>query len=549
MYLKNCPSEEAIVDGNIEAQLSCDGVSECKSNSVTLDVYSIRIMGCQQVYPLRIIRPLDKTFNSHEDHLKTVLADLLAVYFKIKQYIGDNPKRALARLCLNHASLYPCEYCFSKGVQHHVNPELIEKFMEKIELKKNMVQKRIYELKNSDGSENEIKTLKTIMKELEAEQKNGPKKKTNIVWPASTMHGESRTDENMLEIVNNIESNPNLDRHEKKGVVGRSPLWDIPGFNFTRDSPTEYMHTSCLGIVKRMLLLTFSVGEVRQRVTKRKLSSPSDFNKYMLETKTPREFPRRARKLDLAVMKALEMRNIALFFFPHVLQCIEPNAKERRLWLLLAFMIRSCIIPTNEFKVVDLALIEDASKEFYTLYEKLFGVMNATYNTHVVGSHLIDMRFHGPLTLTSAFGFEAFYGEMRHSFTPGTQSPLKQIMKKVLLKRALSYHSCKNSLYFSEKDSPLECNSMIYSYEGNAHKMYKIVKVEENSLICYAQGKFAHEFKETRDLNLNWSHVGVYKKGGVMNTPITVPKNKVSGKVLTVGEFLITCPENILAEK
>lgn len=549
--MKKCPCQDAtaVDDASLEVQLSCDGVSECRSNSISLDVYSTRIIGCRQVYPLRIIRPIDKTFKDQEDHLKKVIADLQEVYFKIKQFIGDNPKRALARLCLNHASLYPCEYCFSRGVQHHINPQSLELFIKKMEMKKKLIREKIMQLKNSNGSTTELQTLKTIEKEILAEEKNGPSRRTNIVWPASTMNGESRTDSKMKEIIEKIEENPNLDKEERKGVVGRSPLWDIPGFNFTRDVPTEYMHTSCIGVVKRMLELTFSVGENRKRNTKRKLSLASDFNKCMLDTKVTREFPRRARKLDFSVLKALEMRNIGLFFFPHVLQCIEPNAKERRAWLLLAFMLRSCTLPSNEFSPFDLNVLDVVCREFYTLYESLFGPQNCTYNTHIFGGHLIEMRAHGPLTFTSAFLFEAFYGEMRNSFVPGTQSQLKQIFEKVLIKRALSYHCCNSSIYFSARDSPLECNSLVYCYEGNTYQMYKIMKVEENSLLCYKQGKFQFEFKETSNLNLNWSQIGVFKKGGVMTTPIMVPKAKVSGKVLNVGEYLITCPNNVLREK
>lgn len=79
--------------------------------------------------------------------------------------------------------------------------------------------------------------------------------------------------------------------------------------------------------------------------------------------------------------------------------------------------------------------------------------------------------------------------------------------------------------------------------------MYKIIKVEKHNLICYKQGKLPFSFKETKDLNLNWSQIGVFKKGGVMETPINILKKNVDGKVLNVGEFLITCPSNVLREK
>ena len=368
-----------------------------------------------------------------------------------------------------------------------------------------------------------------------------------FVWPASSRHGQPRTSDAVLDIVEKIEENPNMDRLDKKGIIGRSCLFDIPNFDYVRDSPAEYMHNLCLGVVKRMLELTFNVGEKRSRVTKRKLSSTEEFNKCMSETKVTRESSRRARKLDFAVMKAQEMRNILLFFFPHILQCIESSAKERKLWLLLVFMIRSCTLPTEEFLQYHIEVLDDVCATFYELYEKLFGQINCVYNTHVVGSHLMDMRAHGPLTFTSAFGFEAFYGEMRHAFVPGTQSTLKQILQKILLKRSLSHHQCENTLFFSEKDTPLECNSLVYSYKHHEHKMYKIISVEKDNLLCYPQGRYECSFREVSDLN--FASIGVYKKGGVSEEPVIVPKYEVSGKVMLVGDYLITCPKNVLNEK
>lgn len=109
LHLKRCPS---VNPENIEVQLSSDGVSECRSNSVSLDVYSSRVHGCKQIYPLKIVRPLDTSFVDREDHLENVLCELKDCSIKVKHYIADNKKRATSKRCLNHASLFPCEYCF-----------------------------------------------------------------------------------------------------------------------------------------------------------------------------------------------------------------------------------------------------------------------------------------------------------------------------------------------------------------------------------------------------------------------------------------------------
>lgn len=300
----------------------------------------------------------------------------------------------------------------------------------------------------------------------------------------------------------------------------------------------------------RMLELTFLVGENRTRTTKRRLSHPSSFNDLMKEVKVFREFSRRARELDLAVLKAQEMRNIILFFFPVVVQCIEPEAKERRLWLLLAFMLRSCTIPEIEYEQVNVAEIEHACKQFYVLYEKLFGVKNCTYSVHVLPSHLLQIRAQGPLTETSAFSFENFYGELRKSFTPGTISTLKQIMQKVYLKRTHSYHCCEKTIHYSPKDTALETNSLVYIYNNKIYEMYKIILIDENdknSFHCNVQGNIEIEFNEANDLS--WATVGVFKEGATGEEVKVINRKDIHGKVIKVCSLLITCPLNVLHEK
>ena len=63
-----------------------------------------------------------------------------------------------------------------------------------------------------------------------------------------------------------------------------------------------------------MIELTFNVGETRKRITNRELSSSEKYNSLMSSIRVPREFSRRIRKLDFAVFKAQEFRNVILFF-------------------------------------------------------------------------------------------------------------------------------------------------------------------------------------------------------------------------------------------
>ena len=370
-----------------------------------------------------------------------------------------------------------------------------------------------------------------------------------ITWPSSTLNGQPRTVISITEIVNRLENGEDLTPSERKGVKGRSIFLDLPNFNYVFDIPTDYLHCMCLGVIKKLVELTFDVGESRIRVTDRRLSKAADFNALMSEIKTAREFSRRARDLDFAVYKGAEFRNMALFYFPLVIECIEEEAGERKLWLYIAFMARSCTVPDIEYENINDQDIENCCHKFYKLYERLFGKINCTYNTHVVCGHLPQMRVSGPITETSTFSFESFYGEMRHSFVPGTVSPLKQIFKKILLKRILEKHCCELSIFYSNKTTSLENNTIIYCYNNESHFIYVINEIcdDGETFMCNEVEKENYVFEDIQFID--WSKVGVYLKGERKNDNVQIFKNDVCGKVLEVGQYLITCPNNILREK
>ena len=374
------------------------------------------------------------------------------------------------------------------------------------------------------------------------------RRKSNILWPYSTRNAEPRSRNSILKIIEKIENNEKLTIDQAKGIVRRSPFLDIPRFNIVYDIPCEYMHTGCLGVVKKLVEMTFDVGENRPRNTKRKLSSSKEFTKLMLITKVFKEFSRRARALDFSAFKAQEYRNIGLFFFPVVVECIEIGEKEMTLWLLfLAYMLRSSVITSEEFNPLSIDVINNCCDQFYHMFEQLFGAQNCTYNLHVLCCHLLEIRTHGPLTETSAFKFESYYGEVRKSFVPGTSSPLKQILKKILLKRNLRNHFCASNIFISNYETPLECNNIVYKFVRNEFLIYKVSDVSNNIVTCQKMGQYPVSFPETPQLD--WAGVGVFKKGGTCAEKTTFPTSDICGKVITVGKFLITCPNAVLREK
>ena len=329
-------------------------------------------MHCRNVYPLYLIRPLH--VYPPQDFLQEIITELHACNITINSFLGDNPKRAIARHCLSHSSSFPCEYCFHQGA-------LLRDSTKSFTNELSQLNSQIDCLQSQDILDKCTQDNLKLFQSLEQSMTKKSQKKTKTVWPANTRHGEPRTKDSILSILDKINENRNLPRKEKKGIVSKSPFLDLPYFDFVLDIPVDYMHTACLGVVKKLIELCFNVGEVRPRVTTRKLSSPSAFNDSMATIQVPREFSRRGRALDFSVLKAQEFRNIILFFFPFIINCFSPDDKEIKLWLLLSYILRACILPPEESESIHFNVIGECADKFYILYEKLFGSTNCTYNT------------------------------------------------------------------------------------------------------------------------------------------------------------------------
>ena len=498
-------------------QLSLDGVQESKSSVVSLDTYSLCFNHCRNIYPLRIIRPNNKFKVDEQEQIAQVLEDINSNDLIIYCGVFDKMKRSVVKCTMSQSSYYACEYCESPA---HL----------------------FIDINESEGAPNSTKK--------------------QLVWPYDTRNGKLRTVNSIRQIVAQIiENGGPLERHVAKGINGKSHFLEQPNFNMITGIACEYLHSTCLGVGKRVTELTFKVGERRDRITKRKLSEPSLFNQYISVVQVVREFGRRCRNLDFSVYKAQEFRNIIIFFFPIVIKCIESSfTDEIRLWYYLAFMVRSCIIPNAEFRSIPDKKIISACENFYRIFEKIYGKKNCTYSVHVVASHLLLIRGSQPLTFKSAFKFESFFSEMKNLYVPGTMSTPKQILKNTYVKRSLEFHKCEKTIFYDCKKNPepgkpflpgLENNYLIYiTNEQNDHEMYQIIEFDQHDpdlVRCIKQGKF--EFKNPLTPGINWSQVGIYKLGPTLSEELhVISKKDISGKVLKIDNFLITCPINVLLE-
>lgn len=100
-------------------QVSLDGVSECKSNINSMDIFSIRFANCRTVYPVKIIRPIGKFRVDVQTQLDDFLTDVCLNHCHIHSFVGDSQKRSNVKCCKGHGAYFPCEYCECKGQLLH----------------------------------------------------------------------------------------------------------------------------------------------------------------------------------------------------------------------------------------------------------------------------------------------------------------------------------------------------------------------------------------------------------------------------------------------
>ena len=547
-------------------QLSLDGIQESKSSAVTIDAFTITFGTCHKVYPVRFIRPHNKYKYDEQDQIKQVLEDIKLSNCTVTDVILDKPKRSTMKCILGHMATYPCEYCEACAVQIEGISSVAEKIAikKKYEIRIQNLINTIDFIRESPGSslakerDNiKVKELNDFLKKLQKEEQEELRvhsKKRHLCLPSSTMTSTLRTTDLTKYMVSKILRSPvPLDKHETKGIKGQSHLLYLENFRYIDSVPAEYMHTGCLGVVKRLVELTFNVGEKRETHSTRKLSDPELFNEAIKNIQVVREFSRRCRNLDLGVIKAQEYRNYVLFMFPIVIECIEDNyPKEKQIWYYTSFIIRACIIPNDEFDQIKKEDIKKICKKCYTLYEKVHGEKNCTYSFHVILSHILRIRGENPLTSRSAFKYESFYSEMKHLFHPGSSNTLKQILQNTLMKRTFETHYCSKPIKYTEQNNNkkgLENNSLIYIFDKNKqYKFYNIIEINtDGSFQCSEQGRFQYQCPLTPDIN--WSNVGVFKKGPSSSTLTKIKQCDIHGKFLKINDLLITCPINVLTEQ
>lgn len=212
------------------------------------------------------------------------------------------------------------------------------------------------------------------------------------------------------------------DRHHHTGI---SPLLSL-NIDMISQMPYDYMHLVILGQVKKILkLMTGKLNPMKLgtqqvlEISKRQLG----LRKYI-----PNDFARKPRALDeLDRMKATEYREFLLYTGTIILRkIVRPNVYDH--FLKLSMAIR--LLATPGIDIEQNRYANSLLKEYFAEFLQLYGVHNATYNTHGL-LHLADdaLRW-GALDEFSAFIFENYLQHIK-KLIKGSDKPLEQLSNRI----------------------------------------------------------------------------------------------------------------------
>ena len=512
--------------------LALDGVPESRSNSgsiTSLEVIVVRFKGCRIVWPLEIFRARrGQKFKFTQSLLfDSILDQAKELAIKVDYIVADAPLRALLRSQVQHTGYFSCDLCEWMGERAEDN------------------KKQVY---TSASIANSVKR---------------------------------RTHQSAAWIFANFErlQGPTKEATDKLRLGYREPipsLLRVPSFDIIKDIPVECLHLLFAGVVKKLVYRTFKMVSANNQASKRIVQLERLVQRAPL-VKLPSEFSRGLQG-DPLKYKALQFMCLSIIAFPLIFQLLinptdrywplDSEAVERvALWMRLCYLLRSTMMDDQDFQAIEEEKnsqrsrygkhsLLDIQQRWYIQFQHQFGKGACSYNIHLVGSHLLEIRKMRSMTETSAFPFESEYGSLIKRIVPGTRHVGKQALVNTFLAVSRDHHSCQHKLKFNlNRKKVLAQDYLIYDQSTldfyalvsqTSDHLYKAVKVKKS---CYRP--FNHFPEEHVYDVMDWELLAVYKYEGEEEDEVTVNTNDIKCKaaIIQTGEesVIVAIPMSWLA--
>lgn len=187
--------------------------------------------------------------------------------------------------------------------------------------------------------------------------------------------------------------------------IGFSILNNVPKFLPLTNTPIDYMHLICLGVVKKIILFWMK-GPFSVRLNTRSINKISHML-ILFRNTTPNNFVRRPRSIkDVKQWKTIEFRNFLLYTGPIVLRYILKE--DIYIYFLTLHAAITILIRPNLCQKELINFAEALIDHFVASFEILYGKQYVSHNVHNLLHICSDIRTYGPLDNFSAFRFENY---------------------------------------------------------------------------------------------------------------------------------------------
>ncbi|CAI6367351.1 unnamed protein product [Macrosiphum euphorbiae] len=207
-----------------------------------------------------------------------------------------------------------------------------------------------------------------------------------------------------------------------------SILSEVPNIDMVYSFPLDYMHSVCLGVVKKNILLW--LGTLKNSPLSVRLPSQSVkliSNRLMhLKSNITRDFARIPRGLNEVLRwKATEFRTFILYTGPVVLKSIiSPECYEHFLCLHVSMTV--LLSPSHGYL---LNFIDKLLSYYVKKFGEIYGEEFLSHNLHALVHLCDDYNKFGPLDNCSCFMFENFMQFLK-KMVRSKARPLEQVIKR-----------------------------------------------------------------------------------------------------------------------
>lgn len=226
-----------------------------------------------------------------------------------------------------------------------------------------------------------------------------------------------------LQFLNRIDE----DYHVSETV---SILTEIPEIDMVDTFPLDYMHLTCLGVVKKLVLLwlgSLKLAPLSVRLPSKKVHDVSN-HLSILKSNITTDFCRTPRGLnEVPRWKATEFRQFLLYTGPIVLYGVLSNECYLHFICLHVSSTRILLVKNNSENL--LIFVEKLLVYFVQKFADIYGKTFMSHNIHGLLHITEDYKNYGALDSFSCFPFENFMKSLKKMIRKH-EKPLEQVVRR-----------------------------------------------------------------------------------------------------------------------